>query len=196
MKKEVTTILELSNRFWTTQALEAQNVHAYQRCQLIDNQQIIKIKHGIYKSKLEGSESQEWADLKQIAPKGTICLLTAAVHYELTTFMPAYYQLAIPRKSKVVLPSYPPIHLYYWSEQAYQLGRQWIALDDALLPIYDLDKTVCDILKYRHKLGLDTCKEIVRNYLRSDDRNLIQLMNYAQKLNIYGVVDNFVQILL
>jgi predicted transcriptional regulator of viral defense system len=60
------------------------------------------------------------------------------------------------------------------------------------LKIYDIEKTVCDIIKYRMKIGLDTCKEIVRNYLQRDDRNLSKISEYAQKMNLTGGVTNII----
>lgn len=168
----------------------------YQLKQLVEHQLIVKVKQGVYKWNGLENEPSEWVEVAQIVPHGVLCLLSAAFYYELTTFIPAQVQMAIPRKKKVTLPPYPPIQLFYWSDVHYQLGNQHVMVEHYNLKIYDIEKTVCDIIKYRMKIGLDTCKEIVRNYLQRDNRNLSKISEYAQKMNLTGVVTNMIQILL
>lgn len=33
--------------------------------------------------------------------------------------------------------------------------------------ITDMERSVCDAVKYRNKLGLDICAEVIRTYLKS-----------------------------
>ncbi|PIY13076.1 MAG: hypothetical protein COZ18_00620 [Flexibacter sp. CG_4_10_14_3_um_filter_32_15] len=71
-----------------------------------------KIKRGIYA--INCNIESQYSEIKAIVPKGILCLLSAAHIHELTTFIPKNYQFAISNKSKIVLPNYPPIKLYYW----------------------------------------------------------------------------------
>jgi hypothetical protein len=45
--------------------------------------------------------------------------------------------------------------------------------------MYCPEKTICDSFRYRGKLGLDTAKEGLSEYLKSRDRNLEKLLEYA-----------------
>ena len=168
--------------------MKAQGVHHYQIKELLAQQTISRIKQGVYKWNEAANDKDELLEVARLAPKGVVCLLSAAAHYALTTFVPAQYQIAIPRKDKITLPEYPPIKLYYWSDVAYQLGQQSLTINNDAIVIYDIEKTVCDTIKYRDKIGMDTCKEIIRNYLTRDDRNLVKLSDYAKKMNLSGIV--------
>ncbi|MEN9611140.1 MAG: hypothetical protein RLZZ628_1954 [Bacteroidota bacterium] len=194
MKK--TIVFDEKKPFLTTQSLHSKKIHPYQLKQLMENQLIVKVKQGVYKWNGLEQEPDEWVEVAHIVPQGVLCLLSAAVYYELTTFVPAQYQIAIPRKKKVTLPEYPPIQLFYWSDTHYQIGNQFVMIDNYSLKIYDIEKTVCDIIKYRMKIGFDTCKEIVRNYLHREDRNLVKISEYAHQMNLAGIVTNIIKILL
>lgn len=39
-------------------------------------------------------------------------------------------------------------------------------------------------VKFRNKVGMDVCSEIINNYLERPDRNLSKLMDYARKLRV------------
>jgi predicted transcriptional regulator of viral defense system len=111
-----------------------------------------KVKRGVY-SIISNSESQ-YSEVKAIVSKGVLCLLSAAYLYELTTFIPKNYQLAISNKSKIILPDYPPIKLYFWSKKRYELGITQKEIEGIEMNIYDREKTICDIIKYTDNYGL------------------------------------------
>jgi len=62
--------------------------------------------------------------------------------------------------------------------------------------ITDLERSVCDAVKYRNKIGLDVCAEIVRSYLRKKERNLSKLMEYAKKLRVADLLGKYLEIAL
>ncbi|MDY5229369.1 MAG: hypothetical protein SPH37_10165, partial [Sodaliphilus sp.] len=60
--------------------------------------------------------------------------------------------------------------------------------------ITDLERSVCDAVKYRNKIGLDTTAEIIRNYLKKDKRNLSRLSEYAKRLRVANTLKNYLMI--
>jgi hypothetical protein len=62
--------------------------------------------------------------------------------------------------------------------------------------ITDLERSVCDAVKYRNKIGLDVCAEIFRTYLRKNGRSLSRLLEYAKRLRIEKVVKSYLEIAL
>ena len=194
MKNGIQEIFDRNKGVVSTKTLLAHGINHYQINHLIENGWVVKLKHGIYKWQSE--EINEWEDVKNLVPHGVVCLYTAALHYELTTFVPSAYHVAIPKKAKVVLPDYPPIQLYYWDTTSFDLGICPVMIQETSVSMYDMEKTVCDIVRLRNKIGMDTTKEVVKNYLNRSDRNVAKLNEYAQKLNISTVLSNFLNILL
>lgn len=177
-----------------TQQLRANGFSHYQLNPLIHQGQVLKVKRGVYK--WNTADQTELSEVAGVVPGGVFCLLTAGAYYDLTTFVASNYHVAIPRKAKVTLPAYPPIKLYYWNEAAFQLGRTTMMVSGMVLPVYDPEKTVCDFLRQRHKLGLDLAKEVLTTYLRRPDRQIARLVDYAQQLGLSQYIETTLNVLL
>lgn len=137
----------------------------------------------------------DWVTIGQIVPQGVLCLLTAALHYELTTFVPSEYEIALPRHAKRPIFVYPPLHILYWSENPYLLGQTYAEINGCRVRIYDREKTVCDVWKYRNKIGEDKAKEVIKNYLKSPTRRITRLMDYAKKMRVATHISQYIEIL-
>ncbi len=154
---------------------------------------IERIRHGWYRH-LALSDN-EWAEVGALIAGGVFCLHSAAQLHELSTFVSGSYQIAIHWKKRIRLPSYPPIKLYYWKDEQYELGQIKKEVDGVYLLVYDMEKTVCDFLKARNKLGLEAAKEVANNYVDHPDRDLNKLMRYARELGISSVARQYFELL-
>jgi predicted transcriptional regulator of viral defense system len=177
----------------TAQALRDQGINYYQLNQLIQKGSVRKLKRGLYK--WTETDSHELSDVARMVPNGVFCLHSAAFFHGLTTFIPHEHTLAIPDKSKVALPPYPAIKLFYWDEQPYNIGIQDMPLDGGILKVYSPEKTVCDMIRFRRRVGTDTVKEVLRAYLNRPDRNISQLLKLAQTLKTESTLRTYLEVL-
>lgn len=177
-----------------TKQLLAAGVSYYQLQELLSTGAVVKLKRGLYR--WADTPVSELAEVAQMVKKGVFCLFSAAFHHGLTTFVSAEYHLAVPKKYKVVLPEYPPIKCYYWNEAAYLTGVTKVEIEGSMVPMYDVEKTVCDLFRYRKKVGMDTLKEVLKNYVGRPDRNLNLLSKYAAALRIEKEVNQYITLLL
>ena len=53
-----------------------------------------------------------------------------------------------------------------------------------------------DILYYRNKVGIEETKEVLKNYLGREDRNLIKLHRYAEELGCSKILGTYLEVLL
>lgn len=109
---------------------------------------------------------------------------------------PTEIHIAIPAKNKVLLPDYPPIKLYYWEKRFYETGVMKTTYNGEEITIYDIEKSVCDVIRYRNKVGIDITSEVLRNYLKRKDRNLDKLMKYAENMRIAKVLNQYINVML
>lgn len=93
------------------------------------------------------------------------------------------------------MPEYPPIKLYYWEEAAYETGIIEAEVEGEMVEIYDAEKTVCDMVRYQKKVGMDILKEVLNTYLQRKPRNIHKLLEYASALNIGEEVNKLVTLL-
>jgi predicted transcriptional regulator of viral defense system len=129
-------------------------------------------------------------------PDGVVCLLSAAVYYNLSTYRPETIDIAIPRKAKVsTLPDWPELNVCYFTHDRFRVGIETIEDGNNKFRIYDIEKTVVDIVFYREKIGIEETKEVLTAYLRRSNRNLNQLIRYAEMLKCGDVMKQYLEVL-
>lgn len=123
-------------------------------------------------------------------------MMSAAVYYNLTTYRPDAVDVAIARKAKVSsLPDWLEVNLYYYTDKRFELGIETVANGKNHFRIYDIEKTVVDIVFYREKVGVKETKEILTNYLRRRDRNLNWLVRYAELMKCGDIMKIYLEVL-
>ena len=160
----------------------------------VANGNVIRIRNGIYA--LPEEMAKTMIDVEKIVPGGVVCMHSAWAYYELTTKLPPDICIAIEKKRKVILPDYPSVALYYWSQSAFELGISEREIEGYKVRIYDLEKSVCDAVKFRNKIGVDISSEILKNYLVRSDRNLTRLNEYAKKMRVANILNGLIDYLI
>ena len=159
----------------------------------VANGNVIRIRNGIYA--LPEEMAKTMIDVEKIVPGGVVCMYSAWAYYELTTKLPPDICIAIEKKRKVILPDYPSVALYYWSQSAFELGISEREIEGYKVRVYDLEKSVCDAVKFRNKIGIDISSEILKNYLVRSDRNLTRLNEYAKKMRVANIMKGLIDYL-
>lgn len=54
-----------------------------------------------------------------------------------------------------MLPHVLPIELYYWKKENLEFGIMDADISGYKVHITDMERSVCDAVKYRNKIGLD-----------------------------------------
>ena len=162
---------------------------------LIKDGIVSRVKRGLFRLNESPKVNQETEVAKSV-PSGIFCMFTAWSYYELTTHISAEYHIAIPRSTKVVLPAYPPVKLYYSSNETFDLGKSINEINGTEVNMYNMERSVCDAVKYRNKIGPDMVGEILRNYVRHKDKNLDKLLKYASELRISNTLHQLLQVIL
>jgi predicted transcriptional regulator of viral defense system len=167
----------------------------YHLRKLIKNGTVSRVKRGLFRLNDSPRVFQE-AAVGRMIPNGIFCTFTAWSYYELTTHVSAEYHIAIPRSIKIVLPDYPPVKLYYYGIETFDIGKTSAEINGSLVNVYDLERSVCDAVKFRNKIGTDLLSEILHNYIRRKDKNLDKLLKYATGLRISNTLNQLLQIML
>jgi hypothetical protein len=157
---------------------------------MIEEGVVVRVKPGIYS--YGDIYSGTMVDVEKIVPNGVLCLFSTWLHYGLSTSIPHSFNIAIERGRKVRLPDYPPIQLYHWTKDYYELGITTEKIYDYTVKIYDIEKSVCDAVRFRNKVGMDIAIEVVKNYVRRKDRNFNKLAIYATQMRIELILRNMI----
>ena len=187
---DIIETLQKQGGFMTTSEVKSRGIYEHLRRATADGT-LMRIRQGVY---VETSAlANNMIDVQRIVPNGVLCLYSAFAHYELSTHVPAATCIAIDAKRKVRLPEYPPIDLYYWKKENLDFGVVEKEISGYMVLITDMERTVCDAVKYRNKIGLDVCGEVIDSYLKNENRNITLLHEYAGRLRVKNTLTKYLE---
>ncbi|HAA85265.1 MAG TPA: hypothetical protein DCE14_02810 [Kosmotogaceae bacterium] len=186
-KKKIITVEELKDIGYSY----------YQVRKLVDKNVLKKLTRKSYENLTYQGDESDYYYVRAYVPRGVICLISAAVYWQLSTERPTMLDVAILRTDRVyTMPEWPQINLYYYNDKRYKTGILTIKEDSNSFMIYDMEKTIIDILHYREKLGIEVAKEALVQYLNKHARNLNMLYRYAKELGNSKILRTYLEVLL
>jgi predicted transcriptional regulator of viral defense system len=143
---------------------------------------LVREGRGLYRlADLEPPGNPDVVYVCQRVPDAVICLISALAFYELTTQIPYQVYVALPfEKRNKPRIEYPPIEVVWLTERPYHAGIENRKIDGFNVPIYCREKTIADSFKFRNKIGTDVAVDALKDYMRSRDRDIPTLMEYAR----------------
>jgi predicted transcriptional regulator of viral defense system len=194
--KRISKIVKAHKGYAASKTILAKGVHTRSIKSAMEEGLITKVKHGLYRlTDTPVISNQSFVDISHAIPEGVICMLSALSYYELTTFNPTVISVAIHRKSWKPKIEYPPVEFYYFSTKQFEAGIDTIMLDGHKIHIYCPEKTICDCIRYRNKLGIDVAKEALSEYLKRKNRDLEKLMKYAEICRVQSIMKTWLNVI-
>lgn len=185
-----------NKKFITTAELKDMG-YSYYKIGMLEEQGILsRVNRSTYENLTYKGDENDFFSAEAFVPYGVICLMSAARYYELTNFLPDAVDVAIERKKKVnTLPEWPEIRIFYFDASRMDLGVTEVRDGDNCFHIFDIEKTVVDIIYYRNKIGIEETSEVLRNYLKRRDRQIDRLYAYAKRLRCEKIVRTYLEVL-
>ena len=185
-----------NKKFITTAELKDMGYSYYKIGKLEEQGILSRVNRSTYENLTYKGDENDFFSAEAFVPYGVICLMSAARYYELTNFLPDAVDVAIERKKKVnTLPEWPEIRIFYFDASRMDLGVTEVRDGDNCFHIFDIEKTVVDIIYYRNKIGIEETAEVLRNYLKRRDRQIDRLYAYAKRLRCEKIVRTYLEVL-
>lgn len=185
-----------NKKFITITELKDMGYSYYKIGKLEKNGLLRRVNRSTYENLSYKGDENDFFSAEAFVPNGVICLMSAARYYELTNFLPDTVDVAIERKKKVTtLPDWPEIKVFYFDPVRMDLGVTEVREGDNVFHIFDIEKTVVDIIYYRNKIGIEETSEVLKNYLKRRDRQIDRLYAYAKRLRCEKAVRTYLEVL-
>ncbi|HAN42027.1 MAG TPA: hypothetical protein DCP98_01215 [Sphaerochaeta sp.] len=182
-----------NRQFYTSSELREDGFSYYKINRMVEDGRLERLTRSTYRNTSYKGDESDFSIATVYAPKGVICMLSAARYYNLTTFLPDSVDIAIERSMKVsTVPEWPSLNIWYFPKVRYETG----AVSEGDFRIYEVEKTVADILYYRNKIGIEETREILKNYLARKERNLVRLHRFADLLGCGKILSTYMEVLL
>ena len=86
--------------------------------------------------------------------------------------------------------------VYYIKSGLFGLGKTMLTTLRNKVAGYDLERTICDIVRSRNKVGSETFLAALKMYATSSKKDLNKLNTYATEMKIAGIVRKYLEVLL
>lgn len=87
--------------------------------------------------------------------------------------------------------------VYYIKPELFELGKTVLrtpAGND--VPTYDLERTICDVIRSRNRIGTETFLSALKLYAANHKKDLNKLNVYAKKMRVSNVLHQYLEVLL
>lgn len=161
---------------------------------LVAKNKIIRLSRGIYT--LPNELEDDYFIIGNKSKYAIFSNLTALYFHGLCDRIPVKYDVTVKSGYKGSLQKNDNINLYYVKKENFELGLTTIETNYGNnIRVYDVERSICDIIKNKNKLDLELFNKAIRNYYYSKNKNIIRLYDYAEKLGIYEKVRNTFEVL-
>jgi len=174
--------------------LKEQGIHTRDIAKAVHQRIIEKVKPGLYKLvNYPWDENSNFIDIAKAKKNAVICLVSALSYYELSTINPINISVAVPLNTDKFEIDFPPVKVFYFPDNLFKIGIEKIHTEIGSFQIYNREKTICDMFRYRKKLGEDLALEGLRNYLKRKDARINKLWEYAIKCRVKTIMHPYIK---
>ena len=183
-----------TNGYLTTKEVTDNNIPKIYLTKLIEENKIERVSRGIYIKKDELVD--EFIILQSKSRNAIYSNTTALYLHGLSDRIPIKYDITINSGYDGALQREDNVNLFYTKKELLNLGVMNYKLDSGnIIKVYDLDKTICDIIKNKKRIDGEIYNKAIREYFYSKKKNTLKLYDYAKKMNIYNKVRNTFEVL-
>lgn len=87
--------------------------------------------------------------------------------------------------------------VYYIKPELFALGKSVLPTPAGnMVPVYDLERTICDVVRSRNKLGTETFFTALKMYASNPKKDLNRLNAYATQLRAANILRQYLEVLL
>jgi predicted transcriptional regulator of viral defense system len=150
---------------------------------------------GVYVS--AGELGDEYFALQQRARKIIYSHETALFFHRLTDRTPVRYSITVPSSYKPSAMLKRSCKVFYIRQNLVDAGKIVMPSDMGhTIIMYDLERTVCDIVRSRNKIEGQIFVDTLKRYATRKDKDLNRLSLYAKNFGISGLLHQYLEVLL
>ena len=151
--------------------------------------------HGIYVSK------DAWVDGMYLLH---LCCAPAVFSHESALFFhgltdrePSPYSVSVQRGYSPTRLKADGITVYTVKKELYPIGITSAKTPFGhTVPTYDMERTICDLIRCRNDMEVQTFQDALKRYAKRTDKNLSTLMRYAAQFRVEKVLRQYLEGLL
>ena len=122
---------------------------------------------------------------------------TALFLHDMAERTPAKHSITLPSNARLSATFPGDLKVYLIKPDLFELGIDTLRTKMGhKVRCYNLERTVCDILRSRNKIDDQTVFAAIKNYAGLRDKDLVKLGRYSEVFNITKILRQYLEVLL
>ena len=161
----------------------------------IKDESLERVSKGVY------VKSNLWNDEMNLLSKRTSVAVfsheSALLLHNLTDREPSSLTVTVPSTYNASSLTKTGVRVFYIKPDFLGIGKTNImSLEGNLVPSYDLERTICDILRSRSQIDAQVVFGALKAYVKRRDKRLDILSDYAKKFRVSKLISQYLGVLL
>jgi len=162
--------------------------------QWVDKGKLERISRGIYALPNESIDSLYVMQLR--CGKGVYSHETALMLHDLSDRVPSKNVMTVPKGYNTHRFNEELLEFHWVEKDIHELGLTTIkSMYGNDIRVYDLERTICDIIKYRSSIDPAILSTALRNYVEHPKAKRFKLSLYAKKMGVATKVNEIMEVL-
>ncbi len=191
----INQILINNNGIVTTSQITNANIPRVYLKNMVEKGDLIRIERGIYA--YPTALEDEMFTLQSKYKKGIFSHATALFLHDLTDRTPMKYTMTFPLGYNATSLKNENVKITHIKKDLYEIGV--ITMHSPFgreIQAYNVERTICDILKSRSDVDIQIITEAVKRYARLKGKNIPLLTEYAKLFRVEKKVRQYLEVLL
>ena len=168
-----------NNGFLRNKDLVDNNIPSVYLTRLVNNNVIERVSRGLYVR--TNSLPDDLVILQNKSKNAIYSNMTALYLYGFSDRLPIKYDITVNSGYNGSLQEVDNVNLFYTKKELLNLGEFVYRLDSGnLIKVYDLERTICDVIKNKNRLDQELANKALRKYFYSKEKLIyVLLLNFG-----------------
>jgi len=192
--EELRKIMTENNGIITTAMCADNGIHRQNILNMVKNGEIIRISRGVYA--LHTAFADDMFLLQAKHKMGIFSMGTALFLHDLTDQTPINFSMTFPQSYNTKNARNDDVRCYVQEQRFYLLGITTIKTPfGSMVKAYDMDKTICDIVKNKNKIDISIFSNAMKRYSEHKSKSPSQALKYAAVMKIEPETRRYLEVL-
>ncbi len=192
---KILKIVKKNNGYITTKEVVNNGIDKKFLTNMVKKGNLVRISKGYYG--LPNYIEDEYYKIASKSKNARFSMATALYLHKLSDRTPLLYNITLPNDYSGVLQKQKNVILNFVNRDILDLGVVEMTSPFGMkIKVYDVEKTICDIIKNKNKIDGEIFAKALKDYARSKNKNLSKLTKYAKIMKIEKKVSEYMEILL
>ena len=164
--------------------------------ELTKSGQLERLRPGLYQ--LKGKVIDDFVLISSNSNRIIFSNQTALYLHDLSNRTPNVFHISVPQgyNASHIKNRYEDLQVHYVKKDLYEIGKTEIKSPQGnIIPIYDIERTICDIIIDRERIDKQIFTEVIKRYFKSPNKNLRRLIKYSRLFKIEDEIRKYIEVL-